>query len=570
MGALYLLLIGSSLLLISIMLTPLSARVGMPVLLLFLGVGMLAGEDGPGGIQFSDFDTAFLIANLALAVILLDGGMRTRVETFRVGLRPAATLATLGVLLTAGITGVAAMWLLDLPLVLGLLMGAIVASTDAAAVFSLLQGRDLHLNERVSATLEIESGSNDPMAIFLTVLLLDLIVKNEVGLSASFLWLLLQQFGIGALAGVIGGYLLAMLVKRLDLALGLYSLLVVSAGLTLFSLTGLLGGSGFLAIYIVGLWLGNAGLSLMPNILQVHDGLAWLAQLGLFLVLGLLVSPSQMLAVALPALVLALILMLVARPLAVMLCLLPFRMNWRETSFISWVGLRGAVPIVLALFPVIAGIPEAELLFSVTCIVVLVSLLVQGTTLAPLARWLNLEVPAPSLPQRRIPLSFPDNSDHEIFLLPMRDIHANGMRRDALRLPGGSALVALFRNHGLMLPNEIDTLEPGDWLVVAGHSAAVTEIGKLLKAQEPAPRLAPRSFFGNFNLSGDVLLGELAEVYGVEIEPRLRELSLSKVITRNHRGHPVVGDRVDLGPLQLVVIAVDGDRVTRVGLKIPE
>lgn len=570
MGALYLLLIGSSLLLISIMLTPLSARVGVPVLLLFLGVGMLAGEDGPGGIQFDDFDTAFLIANLALAIILLDGGMRTRVETFRVGLRPAATLATLGVLLTAGITGVAAMWLLDLPLVLGLLMGAIVASTDAAAVFSLLQGRDLHINERVSATLEIESGSNDPMAIFLTVLLLDLIVKAEVGFNASFLWMLLEQFGIGAVAGVVGGYLLAMLVKRLDLALGLYSLLVVSAGLALFSLTGLLGGSGFLAIYIVGLWLGNAGLSLMPNILQVHDGLAWLAQLGLFLVLGLLVSPSQMLAVALPAFVLALILMLVARPLAVMLCLLPFRMNWRETGFISWVGLRGAVPIVLALFPVIAGIPEAELLFSVTCIVVLVSLLVQGTTLAPLARWLDLEVPAPSLPQRRMPLSFPDNSDHEIFLLPVRDIQANGLRRDALRLPGGSALVALFRNHGLLLPNEIDTLEPGDWLVVAGHSTAVAEIGKLLKAQEPAPRLAPRSFFGNFNLSGDVLLGELAEVYGVEIEPRLRELSLSKVITRNHRGHPVVGDRVDLGPLQLVVIAVDGDLVTRVGLKIPE
>ena len=568
MPALYILLIGASLLLISIVLTPLSTRIGLPVLLLFFVVGMIAGENGPGGIQFHDFNTAFLVGNLALAVILLDGGMRTRAETFRVGLKPATALATIGVLVSAGVTGLAAIYLLHLPPLHGLLMGTIVASTDAAAVFSLLQGRDLHLNERVSATLEIESGSNDPMAIFLTILLLEMIEHHTNTLNWDALLLFAQQFGIGAIGGIIGGYVLNALIRRLDLAIGLYSLLVATGGLLVFSLVGLLEGSGFLAIYLLGVRLGNSGTPLLTTILQVHDGLAWLAQLGLFLILGLLVTPAQMLPLALPALGIALVLMFVARPLAVALSLLPLGIRGRELTFISWVGLRGAVPIVLALFPIMAQIPEAKLLFNVTCVVVLVSLLIQGTTLAPVARWLKLEVPAPRLPQRRIPLNLPDHSDHELYLLPMQEIHAGTTSAGALRLPKDSALLAVFRERKLLLPDATLKLQPGDWLAVASNAQSAENIGKLLTAETPE-RLAPRLFFGDFTLAGDTLLGDLEMVYGFEVETELKTLSLSAVIAQRHRGHPVVGDRVELGPVQLVVMAMEGDRVTRVGMKLP-
>lgn len=568
MTTLYLLLIGASLLLASIVLTPLSTRLGMPVLLLFFGVGMLAGEDGFGGIHFDDFQTAFLVANLALAVILLDGGMRTKAKTFRVALRPAASLATVGVLATAAITGVAAIWLLDLPPMVGLLMGAIVASTDAAAVFSLLQNSGLHLNERVSATLEIESGSNDPMAIFLTVMLVDMISKGD-GFSLTTLMLLLKQFGVGALGGLLGGWLLAWLVRKLDLAQGLYSLLVVSAGLVVFAVTGLFDGSGFLAIYLAGLWLGNSRLVQLPNILQVHDGMAWLAQLGLFLILGLLVTPSQLVEVAIPALGLAAVLILVARPVSVLLGLLPFRPPWREQAYISWVGLRGAVPIVLALFPIMAQLPEAELLFNVTCFIVLVSLMVQGTTLPWVARLLKLEVPAPVLPQHRIPLGLPDLQEHELFMLPMQQLHNKAVAVRSLKLPKGSALIAIFREGQLRIPTPDMQLAAGDWLAVAGTSRDAVEVGKLLTVAEPPPRLAKRTFFGDFALSGDALLADLEMAYGISIAPDLRQLSLSEVIARQHHGHPVVGDRIALGPVQLVVMAMEGDRATRVGLKLP-
>lgn len=569
MFTLHLLLVGAALLLISIVLTPLSTRIGMPVLLLFFGVGIAAGATGPGGIQFHDFDIAFVIGNLALAIILLDGGMRTQVASFRVGLRPASALATMGVLITAGITGATAIWLFGLPLLPGLLMGAIVASTDAAAVFALLQGRGLHLNERVSATLEIESGSNDPMAIFLTVLLLELIRADAQRLDWTALVLLVEQFGFGALAGIGGGLLLTWLVRRLDLAAGLYPLLVVTGGILVFSLTGLVEGSGFLAVYLMGLWLGNSGARELPSILQTHDGLAWLAQLGLFLILGLLVVPAQMLGLAAPALGLALVLTLVARPLAVFLTLWPFGMNWRELAYISWVGLRGAVPIVLALFPIMAKIPEAELLFNVTCFVVLFSLLVQGTTLAPVARWLKLEVPAPRLPQRRLPLNLPGQDDHELFLLPMAELRPEPLAAGALKLPAGSALVAVFREGELLLPQPATELRAGDWLAVAGRGRAAADIGRLMAAAETPERLLPRQFFGDFTLSGSALLADLEQVYGLTIDAGQRQLTLSEVIERRQHGHPVVGDTVAVGPVQLVVMAMDGDRVTKVGMKLP-
>ncbi|TVQ73787.1 MAG: potassium/proton antiporter, partial [Oceanospirillales bacterium] len=287
------LLFVAAMLMISILLSPLSNRIGLPVLLLFLGVGMLAGQNGFGHLLPADTETTFLVGHLALAIILLDGGMRTRAETFRVGLKPALTLATLGVVITAGITGLAAVWILDLPLIYGLLIGTIISSTDAAAVFALLQNRGLRLNQRVSATLEIESGSNDPMAIFLTIVLLELIVQQTPPNALDAAWLLIKQLTLGGLGGLLGGVLTAWLLKRFVLIDAFYPLLVTAAGLTLFSAVTLLDGSGFLAIYLMGVILGNRQVRRMEDILQVHDGLAWLAQLCLFLMLGLLLAPEE-------------------------------------------------------------------------------------------------------------------------------------------------------------------------------------------------------------------------------------------------------------------------------------
>lgn len=420
---------------LSVLATLVSARSGIPILLIFLLLGMLAGESGPGGIQFESYSLAYSVGNLALAIILLDGGMRTRMDTFRVGLKPALSLATLGVVITSGITGLLAVYILDLGWLQGLLLGAIVGSTDAAAVFSLLGGRGMQLNQRVGASLEIESGTNDPMAIFLTLTLIALIT-GEMNSMGDALLFLLTQLGVGALAGLLGGRLLVQLIRRIHLVSGLYPLLVFGFGLTLFGLTALLEGSGFLAVYLAGLVLGNSRLRNLESILPVFDGLAWLSQIGLFLVLGLLISPTDMWAMALPASLIALAMIFVARPLAVLASLLPFfRFNVRELGFISWVGLRGAVPIVLAIFPLMAGIEEGGLLFNVAFFVVLFSLLVQGSTLSPVARWLEVEVPPVPAPKRRSMLGIFKEDDFEMFLYRVESQSLDGVVVRQLTFP---------------------------------------------------------------------------------------------------------------------------------------
>jgi cell volume regulation protein A len=390
----------AALVFISVLAGVFSARIGFSFLLIFLVVGILAGVDGPGGLAFDDFRLSFWVGNVALAVILLDGGLRTQMATFRTGLRPSLLLATLGVVLCTGITGVAAYWLLDLPWPLALLVGAIVGSTDAAAVFSLLKSSGVQLNERVAATLEIESGMNDPMAVYLTLTFIAIALAASGSLGVSEVLLsLLRQLGWGSLLGLGCGWALAELLKRLgrgeDGGGGIRALLIVSGGLTVFAFTTWWGGSGFLAVYLMGVVVGNRARRQVRASLSAMDGYAWLSQAGMFLLLGLLVTPSELLRTLWPALGVSLVLMFVARPLSVWLCLKPLHFTGREIAFIAWVGLRGAVPIVLAVFPVMAGVEGAGIYFNVAFTVVLTSLVLQGSTIAWSARRLNVVLPDP-------------------------------------------------------------------------------------------------------------------------------------------------------------------------------
>ena len=395
-----LLLVTALLVFVSILLTPISARIGAPLLLLFLGLGMLLGENGPGGIEFDQFRLAFELGSLALAVILFSGGLDTTREAFRQAAAPALVLATLGVVLTSAIVGVAAAWLFAMPLTHGLLLGAVVGSTDAAATFLLLQQRRLLLKGRVRETILVESGINDPMAIFLTTSLV-VLVDTGAPLSAEALLDLLpdllMRLGLGALVGLGGGWALAMLINRIELHAGLDPPFALAGAIGLFAATQLAGGSGFLAIYLCGVALRACLRRPAERIIHFHEGLAWLAQIAMLVMLGLLVTPKELGATLLPALAMAAVLIFIARPVAALVCLLPFRFPAREQLYIGWVGLRGAVPIFLAIIPVISPGPITVSFFNVVFVIVVVSLVLQGWTISGAARWLGVaaEGPAP-------------------------------------------------------------------------------------------------------------------------------------------------------------------------------
>jgi cell volume regulation protein A len=375
------------------LLIPVSARLGAPILLLVLVAGMLLGEDGPGGIPFDDFDLAYSFGSIALAVILFAGGLETRLKAVRNAAAPAILLATAGVLVTALIVGIPVSFLFDIPLEQGLLLGAVVGSTDAAATFLLIQQGGVALKNRLKNTLVLESGINDPMAIFLTIALTTLVDAGApLTLSgiAGFLPDFAAQIGFGLVGGIGGGLILAELFNRAGMGKGLHAPMALVGAFFIFALTNLIGGSGFLAIYLCGLILADRLHQPTERIIHFHEGLQWLSQIALFLMLGLLVTPSALAATFWEAIAVAAILMLAARPAAVFLCTPGFGYSVRERFYLSWVGLRGAVPIFLAILPVTTPGPITVVFFNVVFVVVVASLILQGWTVASSARWLKV------------------------------------------------------------------------------------------------------------------------------------------------------------------------------------
>ncbi len=562
--------IGSALILFSVFASIVSRHLGAPLLLIFLVLGMLAGEDGPGGIHFDDFEAAFLVGNLALALIIFDGGLGTRMETFRSSLRPALSLATIGVLITAGITGAAASYILNLPWQEGLLIGAIVGSTDAAAVFGLIKNAGLNLKDRTGATLEIESGSNDPMAIFLTITLVE-VLGAASGLSGWLLFSeLVQQMGLGLALGVLGGRVIPAALRKVTLPVSLYPLMVFAAALTLFGGTSAIGGSGFLAVYIAGVMTGTTSFLYMNDIRRFHDGIAWLSQIAMFLMLGLLVTPSLLPPIIVPALIIAFVLIFIARPLAVAVSLLPFRFPWQDQMFVSWCGLRGAVPIILALFPSLAGLEHARTYFELVFFVVLTSLVLQGWTIAPMARWLKVDLPlALKLPSFKS-THLPGNPHKDLVVYPVVAYsRAIGKSILQLALPENAKVVALIREE---LPLNLDDEKPlqeSDQVVIVATSGMAEKLAEVFSPaiSRMSPELAS-GYFGDFSIRATSTLGDLASLYGFDIPEELAPVMVGEHLSLKFGGRPVVGDALDFSTVKFIVKEVRDGEISLIGLKL--
>ena len=478
------LLIGSILLFVSIVVGKTGYRFGVPTLLLFLMVGMAFGSDGLG-IQFHSAKEAQFIGMVALSIILFSGGMDTKFSDIKPILAQGIALSTLGVLLTALFAGLFIWWLsgmswtnIHFPLITSLLLASTMSSTDSASVFAILRSQKINLKHNLRPMLELESGSNDPMAYMLTVVLIQLTQSASMGiggiLSSFFI-----QFIVGAIAGYLLGKLAILMLNRLNIDnQSLYPILLLSFVFFTFSLTDLLGGNGYLAVYIAGMMVGNARIMHRKEINTFMDGLTWLFQIIMFLCLGLLVNPHEMIEVALVALLIGVFMIVIARPLSVFFCMLPFgkKVTLKSRLFVSWVGLRGAVPIIFATYPVVEQVPGADAIFNIVFFITIVSLVIQGTTVSHMSRWLGLSMPMPKT-GNDFGVELPEEIGSDLRDLTVTaELLANGNTLKEMNIPQGTLVMIVKRGDAYLVPNGQLQLELGDKLLLISEKKASTQI----------------------------------------------------------------------------------------------
>lgn len=547
----------------------LAFRFGAPLLLLFLVIGLIAGGDGLG-IQFSNNYLAYIIGSLALAVILFDSGYGTSLQSFRIAAAPALVLASFGVVLTAALFAVGASLLLGFTWLEGLLLGSIVASTDAAAVFFLLRIGGINIRDKVRSTLEVESGTNDPMAIFLTIALVEAIGRGEGyhGIDLAMLAMFVQQMGLGLILGLLGGTMIVFIVRRLETDRGLTPIFVFALALLVFSFTGAVGGSGFLAVYVAGIYAGNSKMPASASIKRFQDGMTWLAQIIMFLVLGLLATPSQFPAIAIPAVLLALFLIFVARPAAIWLCLMPFDYTQRETGFVAWVGLRGAVSILLAIMPILGNLDAGQTYFNVAFIVVLVSLLIQGWTIKPVARRLGLIIPPRLGAVDKVEVDLPGAANHE--LLSYRVVKDSPVLRGE-RIPRWAMPSLVVRDGKSMRYQYAGRLRENDLVYLFIAPSYSRLLDRLFASRAPVdPEDA--EFFGAFAISPLRPAADLDAAYGPGLlSEQEKHMTIAELMRHRLGGKADYADRVRLGSLILIVRDLDeNDHIQSVGMSLEQ
>ena len=557
-------LLGAVLVLAGILSSLIALRFGAPLLLLFLIIGMAAGESGPGGIRFDDVHTAYMVGSIALALILFDGGLRTRLQTFRHVLPAAGLLATLGVLVTAVLTTPLAKFGLGVSWTEGLLVGAMVASTDAAAVFFLIHAGGIRLRPRVAAVLEVESATNDPFAVFLALVLVQVLLLGDHPWS-TIAWTLAEQGLLGGLVGVLGGRAMVLVLNRLELPQGLHAPFVATAALVTFGIAAAVHGSGFLAAYLAGLIVGNRPTRAHGTIVVFLDAVTWLVQIVMFVLLGLLVEPGRLASTAASALLMAAGLTVLARPAAVFLCLAPFPFSWREKAFVSWVGLRGAVGIFLASIPLLVGMKEAQIYFDVVFVVVLASLLVQGWTLASAARRLGVAFMRPDPVAHRVELDLPGQLTQELvgYLV---EADSPYLRRGIV--PSWAKPTLIVRDERVLTAAEAGDVLPGDYVYLLAPPEKAAALDRFFVDMPPPSSPDPR-LLGDFVVPANAALGALAEIYGLPVDGADREMSLADYFVRE-LGTPRRNDAIRLGEVLLIAHKVVAGRVTQIGLQLAE
>ncbi|MDR9805885.1 potassium/proton antiporter [Rhizobium hidalgonense] len=560
-------LVSTALVLLAAFSSLLAFRFGAPLLLLFLMIGLAAGVDGLG-IEFSNNYLAYILGSIALAVILFDSGFGTPMQAFRLAAVPSLALASVGVLITASLFAVAAMWLLNFTWLEGLLLGSIVASTDAAAVFFLLRIGGINIRDKVRSTLEVESGTNDPMAIFLTIALVEVLASGEgyAGINIGMLAMFVQQMGLGVILGLLGGMMIVLIVSKLDTDRGLTPIFVLALALLVFSFTGAVGGSGFLAVYVAGIYAGNRKMQAIGTIKRFQDGMTWLAQIIMFLVLGLLATPSQFPVIIVPAILLALFLIFIARPLAIWLSLLPFDYTQQEIGFVAWVGLRGAVSILLAIMPILGGLENGQIYFNTAFIIVLVSLLLQGWTIKPVAKKLGLIIPPRIGAVDKVEVDLPGAANHE--LLSYRVIKDSPVLRGE-RIPRWATPSLVIRDGKSMRYQYAGRLRENDLVYLFIVPSYSRLLDRLFASRAPVDE-DDAEFFGAFALSPARPAADLDAAYGPGLlNESEKGLTIAELMRQRLGGKADYADRVRLGSIILIVRDLDEhDHITSVGMSL--